>query len=350
MKKSRKKDGLMTPFVSICIPSYNRPTELIRLLESINSSCKSDLEIVICEDRSPKRSEIVNSIADFKEKSQLKIQLYLNEVNLGYDANLRHVIDMASGQFIIFMGDDDVFYHDNLPNFIDFLRKNSHLGYVLKNHTLIHRNGRKEEYKYYSDDKFFPKGLEGYQSLFRKSGFISGFCIQREFVLPVQTDIFDGCLIYQLYLLAELTLNYPSAYCSIPLVIQDENLRGTPLFGTSDVEKELYKPGEITVESSLRFIDGHFKITSYIDKKYGLNSTANLKHNFSKYSFPIISFQRNRGKKIFKEYCKELEQRIQINQSFYYYIYYYSLLFFGKKFCDQSIVVIKKILGKTPSL
>lgn len=340
----------MNPFVSICIPSYNRPLELIRLLNSINIDCKHDLEVVICEDKSPRRNEIVQCIDDFKKESELEIHFHLNEINLGYDANLRHVIDMAHGQFIIFMGDDDVFYTENLPKFINFLKQHSDLGYVLKNHTLIHKNKEREEYRYYPNDTYFPKGLDGYLALFRKSGFISGFCIQREFVLPIQTNIFDGCLIYQLYLLAELTLNHPSAYCSIPLVIQDESLRGEPLFGTSEIEKGLYKPGEITVESSLRFIDGHFKITEYIDQKYNLESSKELKKNFSKYSFPILSFQRGRGRKIFNYYCNELINRIQINQTFFFYIYYYSLLIFGKKFCDQSIVVLKRLLGRTPNL
>lgn len=340
----------MHPFVSICIPSYNRPGELVRLLGSINTACKNDVEIVICEDKSPRRNEIIQHVNNFKKTSELEIRLNLNETNLGYDANLRHVIDMAHGQFIIFMGDDDVFYTENLPKFIEFLKTHPDLGYILKNHTLIHKNKEKEEYRYYPNDTFFRKGLDGYLSLFRKSGFISGFCIQREFVSSIQTNIFDGCLIYQLYLLAELTLNHPSAYCSIPLVIQDENLRGEPLFGTSEIEKDLYKPGEITVESSLRFIDGHFKITEYIDKKYNLDSTKELKKNFSKYSFPILSFQRGRGRKIFKYYTHELIKRVQINQTFYFYIYYYSLLLFGKKFCDQSIVVIKRVLGRTPNL
>jgi abequosyltransferase len=288
----------MNPFVSICIPSYNRPDEIIRLLESINRSCQHEIEIVISEDHSPKRDLIAHNINEYQKTSEFDIFLHLNEKNLGYDANVRQLVELAKGEFIIFMGDDDVFYSENLPLFIDFLKANPELGYVLKTHTFIHKNGTKEDYKYYPNDRFFSAGIDGYQELFRKSGLISGFCIKRAPVLTIQTSRFDGCLIYQLYLLAELTLNHPSAYCSIPLVIQDDNLRGTPLFGSSEIEKELYKPGEITVESSLTFIDGHFKITSYIDEKYKLESTKNLKRNFSKYSFPIMSFQRGRGRKV----------------------------------------------------
>lgn len=47
-----------TPILSICITSYNRPNELYRCLKSIDVSNISDIEVVISEDKSPKREEI----------------------------------------------------------------------------------------------------------------------------------------------------------------------------------------------------------------------------------------------------------------------------------------------------
>lgn len=340
----------MPPFVSICIPSYNRPAELLMLLQSINKECKNDLEIVISEDKSPKRLQIVDTVESFKRDSPFKINLYLNENNIGYDANIRQLVDIANGEFIIFMGDDDKFDTENLPRFIQFLKEHKELGYVLKTHTFIHKNGQRELFKYYPENKFFEKGEESYQSLFRKSVFISGFCLKREFALPFQTTRFDGGLLYQLYLLAEITLHHPSAFCDVPFIIQDESLRGVPMFGSSETEKDLYTPGTVTVENSLNFMKGYFDITGFMDKKYSIKSTEFMKMNFSKYSYPVISIQRDKGRKVFSDYCKRLEENIQINQSVYYYIYYYFLLLFGRKFCDQGIVSLKKMLGSTPNL
>ncbi|PZF72728.1 glycosyltransferase family 2 protein [Taibaiella soli] len=340
----------MPPFVSICIPSYNRPLELVRLLKTINTACAKDIEIVICENDSLQREQIVAQVESFMQASVLDVKLFLNEKNLGYDANLRRLVEKASGEFIIFMGDDDLFETENLPSFIQFLKNHPELGYVLKTHTLIHRDGTKELFKYFPEDKFFEKGVDAYQTLFRKSVLISGFCVKRAYAALLQTDQFDGTLLYQLYLLAEVTLHHPSAFCSIPLTCQDESLRAVPLFGSSDTEKSLYKPGEITVANSLNFMDGFFKITAYIDAKYGLRSSGFMKRSFSKYAYPVISIQRNKGSKTFRNYCKQLEERIDINQSFYYYIYYYSLLFFGKSFCDKMIVRLKRVLGSTPNL
>lgn len=340
----------MSPTVSICIPSYNRPNELVRLLESIDTNCCKEIEIIICEDNSPKRFEIINGVEKFKINSNFNIHLHLNKYNLGYDGNLRNLINLASGDYIIFMGDDDQFNTPNILPFIEFIKNNNSLGYILKTHKYIHRNGKEEIFKYYPKTKYFIKGSDTYQELFRKSVFISGFCLKREYALLYQTDRFDGGLLYQLYLLAEITLNYPSAFCDISLIIQDEQLRGKPMFGSSSTEELLYKPGEITVENSLNFVNNFFSITEYIDKKYSLKSTDYIRKDISKYSYPILSIQRSKGKKIFKQYCTQLEKGIEINRSVYYYIYYYSLLIFGKSFCDQIIVRLKNILGSTPNL
>ena len=340
----------MPPFISICIPSYNRPDELIRLLESIDINCKKDIEVIICEDDSPRRTEIENYLKNFQRSSPLSIKLFLNKENLGYDGNLRNLINHATGDYIIFMGDDDEFNTPNLSLYINFLKKNLNLGYILKSHTYKHSNGKIENFKYYSETKFFEKGIKTYQELFRKSVFISGFCFRRDYALPYQTDRFDGGLLYQLYILAEITLKYPSAYCDIPLTIQDESLRGKPMFGSSKSEEDLYKPGEITVGNSLNFVENFFSISSYIDNKYSLNSTKFIRRDISKYSYPILSIQREKGIKVFKNYCNQLIERVKINESFYYYIYYYSLLILGKNICDKIIIKIKNLFKHTPNL
>jgi hypothetical protein len=150
--------------------------------------------------------------------------------------------------------------------------------------------------------------------------------------------------------LAEIVYQYPSAYLEIPITIQNENLRNIPMFGSSDVEKGLYKPGEITIDNSVNFMKGFFKISKYIDEKYSINFSKNLSKDFSKYSYPVLSIQRSKGAKEFRNYCKRLNAEIQLNSTVYFYIYYYALVIFGKGFCDKTIIYIKKIIGHTPKL
>lgn len=336
-------------FISICIPSYNRPQELLRLLKSISKDVSDIIEIVICEDNSLKREEIRTVVNLFIAENNFEILYIENETNLGYDANIRNLTLNATGEYIIFMGDDDVFVEYNLPKFISFLNENRQLGYVLKTHFLIHHSGEKETFKYYPKTRFFEPGEETVVHLFRKSVLISGFCIKREVVSGLHTNTFDGTLLYQLYLLAEVSLIFPSAFCDIPLTIQDEKLRGKPLFGSSENEKYLYTPGTITIENSINFIKSFFKITGFIDDKYKTNLSEALKIDFSKYSYPLLAIQKEKGYFEFKKYYKLLKE-IEIDKTVHFKIYYYSLLILGKRNCDIVIITLKKILGSTPRL
>jgi len=333
--------------VTICIPSYNRPAELHRLLKSIDSNSTSLVDILVCEDKSPKRKEISDVVTAFKNNTTYKVTYIENEHNLGYDKNIQNLVANATGDFIVFMGDDDTFIPGAIDLLIKFLGQNSELGYVLKSHRFHFNNGKTEEFKYFDANTFFEKGIDTYIALFRRSVFISGFIISRHAVKGLQTSQFDGGLLYQLYLLAETAMHYRCAYFDTPLTQADEE--GIPYFGNSEAEKGLYTPGTITVENSLQFLSGFFDITTFIDKKYNIESTVKIKHDMSKYFYPSLAIQRNKGIKTFLSYVKKLNA-MGFNSSFYYYIYVSALTVFGKNICDNTVLTLKRIIGKTPQL
>lgn len=336
------------PFISICIPSYNRSAELLRLLRSVDcSKHRSELEIVICEDHSPRREEVRRAVNEFKQETPFDVVYRENGTNLGYDKNLRELVRIARGVWIVFMGDDDVFVPGALDKFFDFLAEHKNLGYVLKSHELVHGNGKVEKFRYYPGTTFFDSGVDSYVALFRKSVLISGFAIRRDLSTPFLIDEFDGTLLFQMYLLAEIVLKYPAAYFDEPLTRQYEG--GIPLFGNAQSEKHLYTPGTITVQNSLNFLKGFFKITAYIDKKYNLASTNRIRKDMSKYFYPSLAIQREKGMATFLGYVRELN-KIGFGITGYYYAYVLFLLVFGRRMCDNGIRILKNVLGKTPQL
>ncbi len=340
-----------SPLLSICIPSYNRPLQLSKLLNSIDCVDSSEIEIIICEDKSPTRNDIINIFNEFVEKSKYECKLFLNEINLGYDGNIKELINKATGRYIMYMGDDDIFQKKSLDKYINFIKNNPQIGYILRRYTVIHKNGSTEDFKYFSDNYFFEPGIEAFKNLFRKSVFISGFCFKKEYVLPYfDTEQFNGTLLYQLFLCSNLVLEYPSAYCNVPLTIMDEGTRGIPEFGSSKNEANKYTPGHISIQNSINFMKSYLLITKYVDERYGFNATSLIINDLSKYSYPILSIQRSGGIFKFVKYNIELIKSIKINSSFYYYIYFIGLLFFGSRFCDSVIKGLKKTLGTTPRL
>ncbi|MEO8116452.1 MAG: glycosyltransferase family 2 protein [Bacteroidota bacterium] len=97
------------PAISICIPAYKRVDSLKRLFDSIKIQTFNDFEVIITDD-SPDDS--VRNLAEiFKEKISLKY--FKNIDTLGTPANWNACIDMASGEWIKIMHDDDWFANEN---------------------------------------------------------------------------------------------------------------------------------------------------------------------------------------------------------------------------------------------
>ena len=161
------------PFLSVCIPSFNRPDELFRLLNTVDSD-PEDTQIVICEDHAPKRFEVRARVEEFKKGSKYDVKYIENEVNKGYDWNLRDFIIHANGEYIVYCDDDSCFVPGALDKLIGFLKEHRDLGYVLRRT----RSYTGDDMRYFSKTSFFDPGAETYQMLYRKS-FPTGIPSQR---------------------------------------------------------------------------------------------------------------------------------------------------------------------------
>jgi len=335
--------------LSICIPSYNRPIELLRLLESVD--CDSNkVEIIVCEDLAPKRSEVREIAVKFKGITSYKFKYFENVENLGYDANIRKLIELADGDFIMFMGDDDRFFPGALDQFLVFLERNRGVGYVLRSYYGEHPDGTLETFKYLSKERILSPSIENCSFLFKRTVSIAGVTFKRTSALAHATNYFDGSLLYQLYLLLEITFVENSIYCDIPVAIVAQSFRDDkPHFGASKNESK-FEPGKVTSANSIAFTKGFFEISSAFDLKYNTNITKLIQLDLSKYSYPILSIQRKNGFFHFLKYSYNLAKHTSINRSWHYYFYCFVLLFLGEKICDTAIIYIKNKVGFTPKL
>lgn len=339
---------VQSKFLSVCIPSYNRPAELLRLLRSIDCN-PNDVQIVICEDHAPKRLEVRANVELFKKESKYEVKYVENEVNKGYDWNVRDLITTADGEYITYMGDDDGFVPGALEKLIAFLRNHRDLGYVLRRTQGKTTNGVPTEImRYFLGTRFFEPGVEAYQLLFRKSVIISGFTFKRELAVEHMTDRFDGSLLYQLYIMAEICLKHPSAYFDEALT---QALPGQTefYFGASEKEKGLYVPGKISAKGEMNFVGSFLKISRYIDNKYGLESTDYIKRDISKYSYPILEWVQNESRMEMLR-CAKLMRIGGMGCTIHFWLYVIGLFVFGGRFCRGLIRLIKRVLGHTPSL
>lgn len=340
---------IANPLVSICILSYNRPETIKRLFKTINLISAKEIEVLVCEDFSPRRKEIEKVVQDYSKLTAFPVRYFSNKKNLGFDGTFNRLVDLSIGKWLVFMGDDDEFVEGALDIYINFLKKNPDLGYVMKSHYLIHENNKKELFKYFPTSKYFEPGLDSYISLFRKSVYIAGFTIRRDCILPYLTDRFDGTMLIQIYLLAEVVLKFRSAYLDVPFTQQYASHKHNIGDVMYDRDNLKFIPRKPTLDISINFLNSFSKITEYMDSRYGFQSTPAIKKDMSKYFYPSLAVHRDSGVKFFLEYVKSLN-KLGFNCTVYYYIYVVALIFLGKKFCDSFIFLLKRLIGRTPNL
>jgi abequosyltransferase len=102
--------------LSICIPTYNRHDELLRLINSIEIAVKSlpstaDVEVVISDNASTDGTEAAMREA---QSRLIYISYSRNEKNQGFAANLNKAIEISSGDYCWLMGSDDIILPDAL--------------------------------------------------------------------------------------------------------------------------------------------------------------------------------------------------------------------------------------------
>jgi glycosyltransferase involved in cell wall biosynthesis len=90
---------------SLLVPSYNRPALIRETVLSLLENSAPDVEIIVSDDASPKQVEIRASLVDLIEAGKIK---YLqHQRNCGPPRNNNSLVDAASGEYVILLGDDD---------------------------------------------------------------------------------------------------------------------------------------------------------------------------------------------------------------------------------------------------
>lgn len=331
-------------FISVCIPSYNRSDVLGELLDSILTQKYENYEIVICEDKSPQRDSIRAIIEEYSCKFPNRIRYFENETNLGYDANLRNLIDKARGDYCFFMGNDDLMYSDALSIVATALERYRNIGVILRTYASFDKSPdqKNQIFRYFEKELFFPAGAQTISTFFRRSVVIPGVVLNREAALRWATDRFDGTLLYQLYLVANILVEMNGVFLPEILVLYRNG--GVPDFGNSEKEKGKFVPNNQTAESSLCFMKGMLDIAVWVENERDIPIYKPILADIGNYSYPILSIQSRKGFVLYLKYSLGLA-RLGLWRSGLFFVYFILILLVGSNNVDSLIRLIKRMLG-----
>ncbi len=335
------------PLFSICIPAYNRAKFLAPLLDSIYSQSYKDFNVVICEDRSREAAEIAAVAREYAGRFPGTLSYYENETNLGYDANVRNLVEKATGQYCFFMGNDDLMCTGALENVAGILERHQNVGLVLKSYAWFDAVPEEinQEVRYFEEERTFTAGREAVAVCFRRSGVISGYIVHRDSAHAAATKRFDGTLYYQMHLTARV-LSTMNAVATPKVLVLCRNTEA-PEFGNSEKEKGKYVPGRYTPQARLNMVGGALSIIKDLKGTTGLDLVREVMRDYANYFYPYIKDQLTLPLKEYFRLCVDYGK-----MGFYKYPMFYVYCVSGYVLGDLKFLwmtkVVRGYLGRSP--
>lgn len=132
-------------FLTICIPTYNRSSYLLKNLNLLNEYIKKgnyleEIEIVISDNNSSDTTSM--DLSNFTKKNpSLSIRYFKQPINIGLEKNALFVLKEAKGTYIMFLGDDDFIEYEYLSESLNIIKRNNQISAVIPNNVPIDING-----------------------------------------------------------------------------------------------------------------------------------------------------------------------------------------------------------------
>lgn len=110
------------PLVSVGVPTYNRPRTLRRTLDSLVNQTYENLEIIVSDNCSTD-SDVLNVINEFQDDP--RIMFVVHPVNGGLSFNFNFLSAKATGEYFMWLADDDWLDINYIESCVRFLLAHS---------------------------------------------------------------------------------------------------------------------------------------------------------------------------------------------------------------------------------
>lgn len=235
---------MVSPLVSIIIPTYNRAPWLMEAVESVFKQTVQDFELIIIDDGSTDGS------ADILQKVSRPF-LYRFQKNQGVSRARNQGLFSAKGKWIAFLDSDDLWLPKKLESQLQFFSDHPQ-ALICQTEEIWIRNGRRvnrgKKHQKFSGDIFAPA---------LKLCLVSPSAVMIQRDLLEKVGYFDealpACEDYDLWL--RISAHYPIYLIDEPLVIKrgghpDQLSRTTPALDRLRIQSlvKLLRSGQLTTE------------------------------------------------------------------------------------------------------
>jgi len=115
----------MNPKVSVLVPVYNAASFLRTTISSVLNQTFSDFELILLNDCSTDNSEEI--ISEFHDE---RIRYYKNKSNLGISPTRNKLMELARGEYLAVLDNDDVCRQDRLEKQVKYMDSHKDISIV----------------------------------------------------------------------------------------------------------------------------------------------------------------------------------------------------------------------------
>lgn len=326
------------PFLSICITSYNRVDELYRCLKSIDIVREDMVEIVVSEDCSPRKQEIAQIVDQFASETKYSVTYNTNTDNLGFDRNFAKLIELAKGEYQLFVTDDDAFRKGELDRTIEALRTTD----CAVAFTPYFDQGANALARKLARTLLIPSGIKSVERYLYSSILLSGLIFKTNKIVKYSAEQFKNLIYSQVYVFASALYRHGGAYIDVPLVqyIGD----GENAFGRNQTgEKNALLADRTSIYSNLEYHKGLIKVVEIFDAENKTSVKSGFAREYSLKAYTGMSLARKVGERELIIYMDKMRS-LNIELSYIVDIYYWALKILGCRVCDLIFQFPRTIL------
>jgi glycosyltransferase involved in cell wall biosynthesis len=290
--------------ISICIPIYNGEYTIEGTLKSILSDLSGNedkFEIIISDNCSTDNT--FNILSNYIKKYEF-IKYFKNESNLGFDRNIDKIINLASTDYVWFVGDDDELEKGAVKKVLDILKNYKNLKSICINYSIYDRIKEKyimEKVIGIDQDILFKNPNDFLSKLGYHPNFVSSLIINKaNYKSDLYKKYFDTYW-FHYFVLYDIIKEGKSYFISHPFVIN----KGYEPDGPNDANE-----GGMSVRVFLRLLNYIFNL----DEKYYKESVKNKIINNSVFFLAKkVSSARRLGLTVNKEIIEKMVQLFKKN-------------------------------------
>ena len=306
--------------ISIAMTTYNGEKYLREQIDSILNQTYKDFELIICDDCS--KDNTINILKAY-EKIDGRIQIHLNETNLGFKKNFEKAISFCKGEYIAFCDQDDVWETWKLQESIK----------AIGNKMLLS-----------TDSLLVDENLKSLNRTFKENLGIKKICLDQEFLLK---SLIHHSFIQGTTILADA--NFVKRYLPIPEDCIYHDLYFAICATINNSITYFTKPTVKYRQHSNNIIGNHKANYFFFLKPVGYNKDKVLKKSLERICLINLELEHCNDKKMIKYLCDSKKYYEELpNKSFYtvkYYAKNYYYINWENNKIKKFLTIIKKFLG-----